>query len=198
MILSFTWLKKHNPEISFQPVPSIKMSRCLPQCCTGCWTELKEEHNAKKDDACQTGLLLAFIEDINEDEEEAEANFGPKADNLPDEQLKEGDQIWVTGLLPEPEYICASSTISQCLVEAFKWNSEPPDYKKHIPPHLHDFHSVFSKESFNNLPESKPWDHAVELIPDATLKSCKVHLLAASEQKELDTFLKEKLNLGQI
>jgi len=26
MILGFTWLKKHNPEISFRPVPSVKMS----------------------------------------------------------------------------------------------------------------------------------------------------------------------------
>jgi len=70
--------------------------------------------------------------------------------------------------------------------------------EKHIPPHLPDFHSVFSKESFDDLPEPKPWDHAVELIPDATPKSCKVYLLAASEQKELDAFLKENLDSGQI
>jgi len=63
---------------------------------------------------------------------------------------------------------------------------------------LRDFHSVFSKESFDDLPESKPWDHAVELIPDATPKSCKVYPLAASEQKELDAFLKENLDSGRI
>ena len=33
---------------------------------------------------------------------------------------------------------------------------------------------------------------------DATLKSCKVYLLAASEQKELDAFLKENLDSGWI
>ena len=49
---------------------------------------------------------------------------------------------------------------------------------------------MFTKESFDDLPESKPWDHAVELIPDAMPKSCKVYPLALSEQKELDTFLK--------
>ena len=113
-----------------------------------------------------------------------------------DEHLELGDRIWATGLLPEPEYMQASSTISQHLAEAFKRNSKPPDYEKHIPPYLGDFHSVFSKESFDNLPESKPWDHAVELIPDATPKSCKVYPLAVSEQKELDAFLKENLESG--
>jgi hypothetical protein len=72
------------------------------------------------------------------------------------------------------------------------------DYKKHIPPHLRNFQSVFSKESFDDLPESKPWDHAIELVADAAPKSCKVYPLAASEQKELDAFLKENLESGQI
>jgi len=36
----------------------------------------------------------------------------------------------------------------------------------------------------------------VELIPDVTPKSCKVYPLAASEQKELNVFLKENLESG--
>jgi len=193
MILGFTWLKKHNPEISFRPIPSVTMSRCLPRCCTGCRTELKEERDTKREDvrrinACRTGPIPAFVEDTDEDE----SDFGP--DDLLDEQLEDGDRIWATCLLPKPEYIRASSTISQRLAEAFKRNSELLDYEKHIPPHLRDFHSVFSKESFDDLLESKPWDHTVELISDAIPKSCKVYPLAASEQKELDAFLKENLD----
>jgi len=57
---------------------------------------------------------------------------------------------------------------------------------------------VFSKDSFDELPGTKPWDHAVELTPDATPKSCKVYLLSTSEQKELDAFLKENLESGRI
>jgi len=138
----------------------------------------------------------AFIEDADKDEPAFGSN--DRADELPDEQLEDGHRIWATGLLPDLEYICMSSTISQCLVEAFKWNSEPLDNEKHIPPHLHNFHSVLSKESFDDLPKSRPWDHMVELIPDATPKNCKVYLLTASEQKELDAFLKENLELGRI
>jgi len=65
-------------------------------------------------------------------------------------------------------------------------------------PHLCDFHSVFWKDSFDELPGTKPWDHAVELAPDTSPKSCKVYPLSASEQKELDAFLKENLDSGRI
>jgi hypothetical protein len=76
--------------------------------------------------------------------------------------------------------------------------SELADYEMHIPPHLRNFHSVFFKESFDNLPKSKPWDHTIELVADATAKSCKVYPLTASEQKELNVFLKENLESSQI
>jgi len=51
---------------------------------------------------------------------------------------------------------------------------------------------------FDELPGSKPWDHTIELAPDASPKSCKVYPLSTTEQKELDAFLKENLDSGQI
>ena len=91
------------------------------------------------------------------------------------------------------------------MAEAFLRNSEPKefkaggfDFKAHIPDYLHQFESVFSKNSFDVLPDSKPWDHAVELIPGAKPSGCKVYPLAPSEQKELDTFLEENLSTGWI
>ena len=64
--------------------------------------------------------------------------------------------------------------------------------------YLKEFDSIFSKESFNALPESKKWDHAVELIPGEKASNCKVYPLALTEQKELDKLLKEKWEMGQI
>jgi hypothetical protein len=74
MILGFTWLKKHNPKIDFQ-TQLVKMSRCLPQCCVGCWTERRDKWKAKKEDtqwinACHTGLLPAFVEDVDDEDDE--------------------------------------------------------------------------------------------------------------------------------
>ena len=59
MILGFTWLDKHNPEIDFR-AKTVKMTRCLPRCCSGCQLERKEERTRKKEqsrriNACRTG-----------------------------------------------------------------------------------------------------------------------------------------------
>ena len=82
------------------------------------------------------------------------------------------------------------------LAEAFKANCEaqsPP-----IPEYLTEFTSIFSKKSFDILPEPKQWDHAVRIIPGSKASNCKVYLLSLPEQKELDAFLKENLETGRI
>ena len=91
--------------------------------------------------------------------------------------------------------IWASSTISQRLAKAFHSNEEA---LTPIPDYLKEFPSVFSKQSFDVLPDSKEWDHAVELIPGSKPSACKVYPLSPLEQKELDAFLKENLETGQI
>src|SRR6266545_6703383 len=63
---------------------------------------------------------------------------------------------------------------------------------------ISNFHSVFSKDSFNELPEMKPWDHTVKLTSDMNPKTCKAYPLSVSEQAKLDIFLKENLKSGQI
>ena len=57
---------------------------------------------------------------------------------------------------------------------------------------------MFSKESFNELPERKQWDHAIDLKPESQPFSTKVYLMSPIEQKELDDFLKENLLSGCI
>ena len=67
-----------------------------------------------------------------------------------------------------------------------------------VPEYLWEFTSVFSKQSFDVLPEPKEWDHAVELIPESKPSGCKVYPLSPTKQKELDAFLKENLETGRI
>jgi len=202
MILGFTWLDKHNPEIDFR-TRSVKMTRCLLRCCVSCQADRKVEWNAKREDTeqintCRTGPFPAFVEDADEEDEAKPTpkQFPDPEANFPDEPLEEGNQIWATGLLLlQAEHICATATVSQRLVEGSQQNSQPSEC---IPPHLCDFHSIFLKDSFNELPRTKPWDLAIELAPNASPKSCKVYPLSASEQKDLDAFLKENLDSGQI
>jgi len=57
---------------------------------------------------------------------------------------------------------------------------------------------VFSKASFDQLPDWKVWDHVIELIPDSNPTNCKVYPLAPNEQAELDVFIQENLSTGRI
>ena len=109
------------------------MTHCLPRCCTGCRTELRDKQKAQREDsqwinACCAGPLPAFMEDTDDEDKP-----NSRSNSSADEPLKEGDRIWVTGLLPKPEYIRASSMISQQLVEAFKQNSKPQTTKNTSP-----------------------------------------------------------------
>jgi hypothetical protein len=60
------------------------------------------------------------------------------------------------------------------------------------------FGQVFSEEGFAKLPNCKPWDHVIELVPGAQPKGCKVYPILVTEQSELDRFLHENLETGCI
>ena len=120
-------------------------------------------------------------------------------------EFEEGDRIFVTTLHGTPEEVRATLTISQRLAEAFKRNTDatrpsavPLTLAEGILDHLQEFSSIFSKESFNILPDPKPWDHAIELVPGEKQSGCKVYPLSPLEQKELDAFLQENLKSRHI
>ena len=67
---------------------------------------------------------------------------------------------------------------------------------------LSQYHShakVFSEEAAHRFPDSREWNHAIDLKPDAppTL-DCKVYPLSPREDEALQTFLSENLDKGYI
>ena len=174
------------------------MSRCPPQCRLGCRDEVHQQCVAQKaesrwKDTCTAGPIPKIDHNSDSSDSSDQDNL-----DVSSESLEDGDHILATDLLPPPSSadIRASSTISQQLAEAFKANSEaesPP-----ILEHLKEFTSVFSKKTFDILPEPKEWDHAIKIIPELKASDCKVYPLSPSEQKELDMFLKENLETGHI
>jgi len=89
--------------------------------------------------------------------------------------------------------IRASRTTSQRLAEAHQ-KSLPIEAA--IPTYLQGFQDVFSKESFNALPNRKVWDHAIDLKPGSKPSNCKVYPVSPNEQSELDSSLQENLKSG--
>jgi hypothetical protein len=117
--------------------------------------------------------------------------------------VEEGDRIFCIRTLPidtpESQEVNATGSISQQLAEkAWRKGYHSERFEDLVPKPYQEFVDVFSKESFDQLPERKPWDHAVELTPDAKFFSTKVYPMSPVEQKELDTFLDENLKTHRI
>jgi hypothetical protein len=76
---------------------------------------------------------------------------------------------------------------------------EPMEMMKQYVPEEHwEYANVFSKETFDKLPARSEFDHAINLDKNFIPKHARPFLLSPREQKELDNFLKENLETGQI
>src|SRR3954471_21454039 len=95
-------------------------------------------------------------------------------------------------------WIHAHENITTKLAIEAKEKKEKKTTEEIIPMHYHDFiKDVFSEESFDELPPRKPWDHMIKLTPSSQPINCKIYPLGMEEQKQLDDFLKENLELGR-
>jgi hypothetical protein len=161
--------------------------------------------------ACHTGPIpsvdnnLHNIPDLSLDSDDTNCdNPGPGSGKLntpaaaDDESIEEGDWIFATCFHNEPAEVQSTENISQRLAEAFHKNLETKSFRDLALDYLHDFEDVFSKTSFDDLLVQKPWDHTIELVPDAQNKSCKVYPLSILELEQLDKFLEENLTSGRI
>ncbi|GBE77221.1 Transposon Tf2-6 polyprotein [Sparassis crispa] len=75
---------------------------------------------------------------------------------------------------------------------------KPKTVEELVPNYLHDLKSVFEKKAAERFPETRPWDHAIDLKPDFIPRDCKVYPLLLKEQGAMDDFLEENLRKGYI
>ena len=62
----------------------------------------------------------------------------------------------------------------------------------------HEYIDVFNENKADRFPESRPWDHKIELKEGFQPKSFKTYNLTLEEQKELDNWTKDNLDKGYI
>jgi hypothetical protein len=101
-------------------------------------------------------------------------------------------------LVDPHHFVCASSTVSGRLAEAFVKNSKLKGFEDIVPTSLHAYADIFSKTVFDSLPEHCKWDHAIELEREPSPGFRKVYPMALTEQTEMDAFLEEVLATGCI
>ena len=67
-----------------------------------------------------------------------------------------------------------------------------------IPEYCLQYIDIFDKKAAERFPPERPYDHAINLYPDAEIKDCPVYSLTPKELKALDEFLEENLRKGFI
>jgi len=111
---------------------------------------------------------------------------------------EDGDRLLLIDLNPAVELRAYQTKATQLAAEQAKTQPQK-DFEELVPEYLHDYHDVFSPKDFDEIPPHRPWDHAIELLPDATDQlNCKVYPLSQDEQRQLDEFIDENLRTGRI
>ena len=107
-------------------------------------------------------------------------------DPMPLTQIK---QTIIVTLAADDRRTMASKLAEQH--QTIKSTTLPTEYQRHA--------QVFSEEKAQHFPESRVWDHAIELKADApaTLPG-KIYALTQEERKALRTFIEEHLRKGYI
>src|SRR5882672_7466575 len=200
------WLVDHNPDIDWS-TGKVSMTRCLPVC--GSNTNADDTNQLKfssadylagnsrgspKAKSCQK----VHIKEVPEDQPGPSETKPPPGFACPNpDDWDQGDQLFVRFIGEHLEEVKATQTISQRLAEA----AEGPCttcFKDIVPKPYQEFNDIFTKESLDELPDWKKWDHAIELIQDAQTFSTKVYPLEPVKQKQLDKFLEENLKSRRI
>ncbi|KAL0146621.1 hypothetical protein M9458_057961 [Cirrhinus mrigala] len=88
--------------------------------------------------------------------------------------------------LPQP--LPVPVTLSSTLVESPEVE-DPPE----IPAEYVAFQDVFSKQAATHLPPHRPWDCAIDLLPDAKLPKGKVYPLSILERQAMEAYIEEAL-----
>jgi hypothetical protein len=189
-----------------------------PLQCSTCRVEDKHDAKRRKSTtsqitACRSGAFPMMTEedkdesphmDTDKTDEEAQDTSLAFDDDLDsdvvDVAIEEDDRVFMTMVHPvDPHhFVCASSTVSGRLAEAFARNSEPKGFEDIVLTSLHSYANVFSETAFDSLPERRKWDHTIELECKPSPGFRKVYPMTLTEQTEMYSFLEEALATGRI
>lgn len=124
LILGYTWLREHNPEVNWQ-TNKVKMSHCPTKCCTYTEEEKVEQcAEAGRIQACCTGPMPSVDDDLRNDPDlspdpDDDDDDPPDNDDTPidddDLPLEEGDRIFTVHFGDEVEQVRATQNISHLL-----------------------------------------------------------------------------------
>ena len=210
VIIGLDWLREHNPNIDWEK-GSLCLSRCPDTCPSTRKASTSEEPTARDTGvrptarsrtprtkkAPRVGQIRATVM-VDEADDQP---FTPSDNGEWDGTEQMLIDAWKAGkeLRNAPQlFVSASYTYSQQLAEQEYAKREVKPVEEMVPPEYHEHLKVFSEEAAGRMPASRPYDHAIELVPGARTFHSKLYPLSPNEQVELNKFLKENLAKGYI
>ena len=110
-------------------------------------------------------------------------------------EWESGDRLLAIHIGGEELKLRAKTTHSTKIASA---NRDTQSLEEILPKYCLAYKDVFNKKTFDELPPRRPWDQAIELLPDAKPLDCKIYPLSKEEQTQLEEFLKENLDTQRI
>ena len=177
IILGFPWLKKMNPIIDWQKGTldwRPKLGKTLP----------------KREKQLRTTVTIS-------EEEDKEEHLNSTQNPLDNGELSLLISS-ITGDMDDSIWINSKSTMATKIQAEINLKKTVLPLEEQVPKEFHEFLDVFSEENAARFPESRTWDHKIEMKDTFVPKSFKTYNLTPQEQIELDKFLKENLDKGYI
>ena len=172
MILGLPWLKKHNPSVDWK---------------SGTLTWRTNEQ--------QKLSIRRMLLGRKKWEQLEKENCLPTS---PPQEEKETIMVNLIETEPDDIWINAKTNLAMDLAIDQNIKKENLTPEQIVPTEYHEFLDVFDEVKADRFPQSRPWDHKIEMKPGFEPKVFKAYNLSPEEQLELDKFLKEHLDKGYI
>ncbi|KAI2665737.1 Retrotransposon-like protein 1 [Labeo rohita] len=114
--------------------------------------------------------------------------------------IHDPDISWFQGELTHWSRFCMENCLLAQPQPCLTTSIESPDtqVKITIPNHYQDLSEVFSKTKATQLPPHRPWDCAIDLLPNAMPPKSKVYPLSRMEDQAMEDYIEEALESGFI
>src|SRR5947209_7551390 len=147
-------------------------------------------------DGTFSGDVIALTDNAHQWSSNQQQTYDPEREEEDPEDLDD-DYIFIPDNEHDTVTIGKATTATELAIQALDHTKRT--WQEQVPEPYHQFSRVFSDEESQRFPESRPWDHAIDLLPNAppTL-DCKVYPLPEGQQEALDKFLEEHLAKGYI
>lgn len=179
MMLGFSFLYKHNPEIDWQG--KMEFTRCPDTCAS----------KARKTQGIEAGTEELQLE--------PDLPWELPLDQIGIEDPENPYINWVE--ITDPNDRTQQEVIAFMLDKEFKEedDEDTTNWKSIVPEWVHDYGNVFSKKQSERMPERKPYDHPIDFEKNAVLpKPAKIYPLSPKERNSLDEWIDEELRKGYI